>query len=65
MIAPELEDPIEAADLRNRCRRKGIQVGTIDALIAQLCIRHELPLLTTDEDFSHISRHTSLELVGL
>jgi hypothetical protein len=65
MIAPEIEDHIEAADLRNHCRRKGIQVGTIDALIAQLCIRHELPLLTTDEDFPHIARHSSLELVVL
>jgi predicted nucleic acid-binding protein len=65
LITPELEDHIEAADLKNRCRRKGIQVGTIDALIAQLCIRHELPLMTTDEDFSHISRHTELELVDL
>jgi predicted nucleic acid-binding protein len=65
MIAPEIEDHIEAAGLRNLCRRKGIQVGTIDALIAQLCIRHDLPLLTTDEDFRRIARHSSLELVIL
>jgi predicted nucleic acid-binding protein len=62
-IAPEIEDHIEAADLKNLCRRKGVQVSTIDALIAQLCIRHDLPLLTTDEDFRRIARHSSLELV--
>ena len=62
MISPEIEDHIEAAALRNLCRRKGTQVGTIDALIAQLCIRHDLPLLTTDEDFRRIARHSSLEL---
>jgi len=38
---------IEAADLRNRCRRAGVQIGTIDALLAELCIRHGLTMLTT------------------
>jgi predicted nucleic acid-binding protein len=63
IVSPEIEDHIEAAVLRNRCRRKGVQIGTIDALIAQLCIRHELPLLTTDQDFKAVSRHCSLLLV--
>ena len=63
MITPEIEDHIEAAELRNRCRRKGVQIGTIDALIAQLCIRHELQLLTTDRDFAAVSRHCPLSLV--
>jgi len=63
VIMPELEDHIEAAGLRNTCRRKGVQVGTIDALIAQLCIRHGLQLLTTDEDFGHMAKHTSLSLL--
>jgi hypothetical protein len=39
-----------------------VQVETIDALVAQLCIRHELVLLTTDEDFGHIARHSDLRL---
>lgn len=63
MITPNVEDHIEAAELRNRCRRKGVQIGTIDALIARLCIRHELPLLTTDRDFKAVSRHCPLSLV--
>ena len=53
-VTPDRQDHIEAASLRNHCRRAGIQVGTIDALIAQLCIRHELTLLTTDGDFGNI-----------
>jgi len=64
VITPEIEDHVDAADLRNRCRRKGVQIGTIDALIAQLCIRHELPLLTTDRDFEAMSRYCELSLVG-
>ena len=63
VITPEIDDHIEAAGLRNMCRRKGIQVGTIDALLAQLCIRHSLQLLTTDEDFAHMAEHTTLSLL--
>ena len=62
MITPEIEDHIEAAELRKRCRRKSVQIGTIDALIAQLCIRHELQLLTTDRDFDAVSRHAPLRI---
>lgn len=63
VITPEIDDHIEAAELRNMCRRKGVQVGTIDALLAQLCIRHSLQLLTTDEDFEHMAAHTPLSLL--
>ena len=61
-LIPDREDHIEAAELRNKCRIKGIQVGTIDALLARLCIRHELELLTTDEDFRHIATVTGLSV---
>ena len=50
------EDNIRAAELRNRCRRRGVQVATIDALLAQLCIRHDLAMLSTDADFTRIAR---------
>lgn len=39
-LQPDREDHIEAAQVRNACRRKGVQVGTIDALLIQLCRRH-------------------------
>ena len=51
LLVPERADHIGAASLRNECRRAGVQVGTIDALLAALCLRHDLTLLTTDEDF--------------
>ncbi|HEX4242054.1 MAG TPA: PIN domain-containing protein [Steroidobacteraceae bacterium] len=60
LLTPDREDHIAAAALRNACRRAGVQAGTIDALIAQLCIRHDLTLLSTDEDFAHIARHSRL-----
>ena len=59
-VSPDRFDHIEAAELRNHCRRNGVQVGTVDALIAQLCIRHDLTLLSTDADFLHASRFCGL-----
>lgn len=63
LVVPTLKDHIEAADIRNKCRQKGLQIGTIDALLAQLCIRHELSLLTTDGDFAQIARSFPLRLL--
>ena len=62
LIIPQREDHIAAAEVRNNCRRHGVQVDTIDALLAQLCIRHELLMLTTDNDFAHLSRHAPLRI---
>ena len=61
-LMPERQDHVDAADLRNACRRSGIQVATIDALLAQLCIRHNLTMLTTDRDFAKVARHSRLKL---
>jgi predicted nucleic acid-binding protein len=55
-LMPDRDDHAQAALLHTRCRQRGVQVGTIDALIAQLCIRHQLTLLTTDRDFGAIAR---------
>ena len=62
ILPPDRRDHIEAAELRNECRRNGIQIGTIDALLAQLCIRHELMMLTTDQDFIYISKQFPLKV---
>lgn len=47
---------------RPKARRAGIQVGTMDALIAELCVRHGLTLLSADQDFESIARHTPLKV---
>lgn len=62
VLRPTLDDHVGAADVRNTCRRGGIQVDTIDALLAALCIRRGLVMLTADRDFEHLARHTALEL---
>ncbi|HEY6456529.1 MAG TPA: PIN domain-containing protein [Steroidobacteraceae bacterium] len=62
LLAPDRDDHIAAADLRNTCRRNGLQIGTIDALLAQLCIRYTLTLLTTDQDFIGLARLAPIKL---
>lgn len=49
-----------AATVSNQCRRRGVQAGTIDALIAAACIENGFPLLTADADFAYIARHSEL-----
>ena len=62
LIQPDREDHIAAANLRNTCRLAGVQVATVDALIAQLCIRHDITLLSTDQDFANAAQHCKLKL---
>jgi len=62
LVVPDRQDHVDAAALHAACRRKGLQVGTIDALLAQLCIRHHLTLLTTDRDFVGVARVAPLSL---
>lgn len=64
-LVPDRSDHVEAAELRNTCRRKGIQVGTIDALLAQLCLHHGLTLMTTDADFARMASICPLALWGI
>ena len=62
LVQPGRDDHIAAAEIRNTCRRSGVQLGTVDALIAQLCIGNDLTLLTTDQDFSHAAKHCKLKV---
>jgi predicted nucleic acid-binding protein len=64
LVVPDRDDHIEAASLRNECRRHGLQVGTIDALLARICLRHGLEIFTTDRDFAGIARHAPLRIFG-
>lgn len=61
-IQPDREDHIEAAEVRNACRRQGVQVGTIDALLIQLCLKHDLVMLSTDNDFRSAAKFVGFRL---
>jgi predicted nucleic acid-binding protein len=62
MLMPDRNDHIDAAELKNQCRRNGVQIGTIDALLAQLCVRHDLTMLTNDSDFGRIAQRSTLRV---
>lgn len=62
LVPPDRQDHVDAAAIRNGCRRAGVQIGTIDAVLIQLCIRHDLTLLTTDKDFVSARLHVPFRL---
>ena len=61
-VVPDRQDHVDAAALHTECRRKGLQVGTIDVLLAQLCLRHHLTMLTADTDFTRIGEVAKLAI---
>jgi len=64
LIQPDRQDHVAAAEVRNACRRSGVQMGTIDALLIQLCGRHDLTLLSADKDFSKAAAFVPFKLWG-
>jgi len=64
LLEPSLDAHVRAARLYRSLRRKGVTVrGTIDCIIAAICIDTNAALLTLDRDFEHIAAHSALELV--
>jgi predicted nucleic acid-binding protein len=62
MLVPTTADHVAAAELSNTCRRRGVQLRTVDALIGQLCIAHDLVLLTADANFRHAAKHVPIRV---
>jgi predicted nucleic acid-binding protein len=60
LLALHRGDYIFAAEIRSRCRVKGLAVTTIDAQIAAAAINHRCRLLTADADFGRISKLFSI-----
>lgn len=59
------EGYVRAAALYRKCRSKGYTIrSTIDCVIAQICIRDGLSLLSRDGDFQVIAEHSDLSLLG-
>ncbi len=55
-------DYLYAAEIRNKCRARGLAVSTVDAQIAAAAINHRCTLLTADADFAGVARHCPLRL---
>jgi predicted nucleic acid-binding protein len=63
---PDLEvtthDYESAADFFNLCRAKGIQGSNTDFLICAVAARYNIPIFTTDEDFTLFQSHLPITL---
>jgi predicted nucleic acid-binding protein len=53
-----------AGQVRARLIAKGRRARLADALIAQACIDHDVPLVTNDADFQAFAAHTTLTLLS-
>jgi predicted nucleic acid-binding protein len=58
----DASDHEEAAACFNRCRAKGVQGGSIDFLLCAVCLRRNLAVFTTDQDFKHYSKIIGVKL---
>ena len=47
---------VRAGELRSKVLAAGHKAKVADALIAQCCVDHAIPLLTNDRDFRHFTR---------
>ena len=66
ILTLDVHGHVAAARLYRRLRSRGITVhGTIDCLIAQTCIMAGVELLSTDQDFAAIARHSPLRLCAV
>ena len=66
VLTLDIEGHASAARLFRRLRSKGVTVrGAIDCIIAQTCIAAGIELLSTDQDFIGIARHTPLRLCAV
>src|SRR5947209_3640623 len=56
-----LDDVRRAAQLYRTARRRGVTIrGTIDCLIASVCIRDQLPIMHNDIGFDRLAEHSEL-----
>ena len=64
---PELEtgDYRSAAGLYRACRARGMTPrSTIDCILAQICLKFDLPILARDRDFELIAQIAPLKIVA-
>lgn len=51
-----------AGEIRRTLKQLGLRAKIADALIAQSCIDHDVPLITRDDDFRRFAKHCGLKL---
>ncbi len=56
------EDYEKAAEISNKCRRKGIQGSHIDFLICAVALNRDISIFTTDKDFKNYKNVIPIKL---
>ena len=63
---PDLEltarDSETAAEFYNTCRGKGVQGSNTDFLICAVAVREQMPIFTTDADFTYFQKYLPIKL---
>ena len=62
MLHPSTTDHLHAADIALRCRKAGVQLRTVDALLTALCLGHDRVMLSADQDFLHAATVVPLQV---
>ena len=63
LIMPTLGTHVQAAEIYDGCRKKGITIRSIiDCLIASLAIEYELAVLENDRDYTFIAKVFPLQI---
>lgn len=62
MLEPLVGYWARAGMMRAKILGKKLKARLADTLIAQMCIDHDLPLLTLDSDFEKFAKHCGLKL---
>ena len=50
--------------LRAKLLNVGLKARLADTLIAQICVDHDIPLITRDKDFRHFVEYCGLKLIS-
>jgi predicted nucleic acid-binding protein len=62
IVPASIGDHLQAADVFNKCRRKGLSIASVDALIAAVAMNRGAALFAADGDFDDIARIVPLRL---
>lgn len=54
IVLPDSNDYTKAIDLSKKLRKNGKPIGTVDILIASMCINKGFELLTRDSDYENV-----------
>lgn len=58
----DASDYERAAELCNACRTRGVEGSPTDFLVCAAAVRHDVAILTSDQDFARFASHLSIVL---